>query len=125
MLDPPEHSIFLDYRKILIEKQFLSSNKSNTKTFKPTIHFQKTASTGQKAGGKTQETPKEKNKENTNQTNTLDFRTDPGGIGSDMLYPCCMGGNCALYFYYEDLWKEEKEKENKTAKPECRTEEEK
>lgn len=74
---------------------------------------------------KTQETPKEKNKQNTIQTNTLDFKIDPSGIGSDTLYPCCIGGNCALYFYYEDLWREGQEKENKAAKQESKTEEKK
>jgi hypothetical protein len=121
---------FFSFRKADVSRKYAYKllkqlQKSKAKTFKPTTHSNKTANTGQKAGEKMQETQKEKTKENASQTKTLDFKIDASGIGSETLYPCCISGNCALYFYYEDLWREEQEKENKTAKQQSKTEEEK
>jgi hypothetical protein len=65
---------------------------------------------------KTQGTPKNKKEENTEENNPLDL--DLRGLGSDMLYPCCMSGNCSLYFYYEEMWRKEEQKEKNTLKTE-------
>ncbi|MBS7252074.1 MAG: hypothetical protein QXS27_01600 [Candidatus Jordarchaeaceae archaeon] len=70
---------------------------------------------------KTQGTPKNK-KEDAKEENPLDFGADLHGLGSDMLYPCCMSGNCSLYFYYEEMWRKEEQKEKNTPKTENRGE---
>ncbi|MGQ9721880.1 MAG: hypothetical protein ACUVXA_11230 [Candidatus Jordarchaeum sp.] len=64
-----------------------------------------------------QQTPKEETKETAKQKNPPDL-TDTSPIGTDMLYPCCIGGNCALYFYYEDLWRLWREQQKEQQKQE-------
>ncbi|MFB0562081.1 MAG: hypothetical protein ACETWM_12830 [Candidatus Lokiarchaeia archaeon] len=75
---------------------------------------------------KTQKSTEQKNKENTSQKNPLEFKIDPREIGIEKLYPCCIDGSCSLYFYYEEQWKEQQQKQkNETIKQNHRQEGEK
>jgi len=71
---------------------------------------------------KTHKNQKQKQGEDPGQANPLEFKIDPSQVGSDMLYPCCINGNCALFFYYEEEWRKLQKLKKDSKKPQKESE---